>query len=343
MRTVFPSDELPHVWANCRTFPAHGRSPSALSFSGVALYSYSTEIALRVNPNTPQEFVLFNKTSYSVTTSRHQGQASCAIPSGVPVFNVYGKTQGRVLSELFDHRGKIPARTARDLVEKSAFEAAAAFTKATRARSEYSATFHRERGMEFLANANAIGARFLRKFQPLTPEDCGARAEAFQKKRTAAQRREYLARQKRYEAERAEREARARERLTLWQAGETVDTYWIRELPVALRLARDADGRLVVETSHGARVLLCQALRLFRFVCALKERGEVYSADGSQSHPVRSEPVRVGPYELRSITANGDAQVGCHSLPFAEMERLHASLTPEQLSEARSERAEVVA
>ena len=67
-----------------------------------------------------------------------------------------------------------------------------------------------------------------------------------------------------------------------------------------------------VETSQCARVCIQDALRLFKLCKACHDKGAGMKAF---SH-------RVGGFPISSISNNGDAVVGCHSLEYAEMERL---------------------
>lgn len=135
------------------------------------------------------------------------------------------------------------------------------------------------------------------------------------------------------------RQARARrkealltlaERLEGWRNGKALGSS-LYSLPVAVRLS--ADGR-DVETSHGARVRLRDALRLFKLCRAVKDGELVPRCAGEMS-------VKVGPFELRGIDADGDATVGCHKLAFAEMSALFDRLTPEQRGTEHADTLEV--
>lgn len=146
----------------------------------------------------------------------------------------------------------------------------------------------------------------------------------------------------RYETERAEeiraeQQARALADLVAWRNG----GLWrspFATLPVAVRLVCDEKGRLIVETSHRASVLLAQALRLFKLCQKWR------STPNAQPWVASSESgVQVGPYHLRRIDAEGNATVGCHHLPFVEMKRLFDTLTPEQIAEASNVASEAEA
>ena len=85
-------------------------------------------------------------------------------------------------------------------------------------------------------------------------------------------------------------------------------------------LVRRVDDR--VETSRGAEVPFREAIKLYQlaFECKAKSQGKAtaFNIPGQ----------RVGPFELRSIDAEGNCTVGCHHLLFSEMERLAVREVP---------------
>lgn len=76
---------------------------------------------------------------------------------------------------------------------------------------------------------------------------------------------------------------------------------------VALRLVRGT-----VQTSHGAEVSAEDARRLWRMVKRVARTGQAVHTP---------PPIRIGPFELRHIRSNGDVQVGCHFIAYAEARR----------------------
>lgn len=317
MKTVFNSSEIPHLWAHGSG--PHGRSPSALSFQGSILRSYATDIGRILEQG---RAVLLNCSHYSVTTSAHQSAMRCAVSHYPLQFEVRGLDRGEVLRRL------LPAQIV-DSIVKQAVEC---YQKAQRARTYRDMLENDARRYAQMANDAAVYFKLRR--QPVAFDKLPSIAKQLTVRERAARTKARRA------AEKAETELRERiaRSLAEWQNGEEAYTGNFWRLPVALRLVNDAEQgqppRWVVETSHGARVLLSQALRLFRYCSALRERGETYSALGSQNHPVHSRPFAVGPYTLESITREGDAVIGCHSLSFVEMKRLFDSLTDEQKNAA---------
>jgi hypothetical protein len=123
------------------------------------------------------------------------------------------------------------------------------------------------------------------------------RRAAAEKKRTAAQR-----------AAIAEQEERDRTRREEWLAG--AGTHYPREhysAPARLRVIENA-----VETSHGARVHVRAAARLWPIAERAHRTGTTYRPE---------PPHKVGPYALDEVSPAG-VRIGCHVIPFEEMQRV---------------------
>lgn len=137
-----------------------------------------------------------------------------------------------------------------------------------------------------------------------------------------------------WEAAKAERERLAREqaereraeKLASWRAGEFVGRIsaarpsgaaYIR----AVGVERDESGAIVageLETSLGASVPLVQAVRAFRFLKLIRERGTPWHKNGAR--------IRVGHFEVDSISPTGDFVAGCHSFEWRDIRELAESL-----------------
>lgn len=92
------------------------------------------------------------------------------------------------------------------------------------------------------------------------------------------------------------------------------------ELIRATGVERDASGAIVgglLETSHGADVPLAHAVKAFRFVKLVRERGETWRRNG--------RTIRVGHYQIDAIDAGGFT-AGCHRINWGEIERLAREL-----------------
>ncbi len=117
------------------------------------------------------------------------------------------------------------------------------------------------------------------------------------------------ARQRKLEAERAL--LKEEERRALWLAGERVGRIYFdaESGGAALRVVGDT-----LETSHGASVPLAHAVKAFRYIKLCRERGESFQRNG--------RTIRVGHYQVDSISESGDFRAGCHYFTWPEVERV---------------------
>jgi len=88
----------------------------------------------------------------------------------------------------------------------------------------------------------------------------------------------------------------------------------LSKAPIALRI--DNEGR--VQTSHGATVPASSALDLYKLAKGCRIAGISYKPETYY---------RVGHYNLTKIDQNGNAQIGCHYLPFQTMADFAPQLT----------------
>lgn len=122
--------------------------------------------------------------------------------------------------------------------------------------------------------------------------------------------------------ERFEREAEARR---AWLAGDGRASYSLSDdtggaLLRAVNVERDAAGNVTggtLETSHGADVPLTHAIKAFRFVKLVRERGDTWRRNG--------RVIRVGHYQIDCIDSGG-FNAGCHRINWPEIERLALAL-----------------
>src|SRR5258708_6296401 len=88
---VFPTNEIPHIWFH-KTQSDARNAQGNLYFADETIYSYGSHfpIARHVkNKSGRKSAILFTTRSYSSTTSGHISAVQSAIPSNLPVFNVY--------------------------------------------------------------------------------------------------------------------------------------------------------------------------------------------------------------------------------------------------------------
>lgn len=242
MKTVFTSDEIPHLWAN-KSVP-HGRSASALSFDGPQIMSYSTCMGLHVE-HKGKPAIIINTRSYSVTTSKHQSWIRRAIPSDVPAF-------------WYD--GEPPTyETGKTLYEYSVKQAAEALAKAEKARRK--ADSFKADAAQWLERA-----KFINEFFTLRRKVDEKAIERLKDASASAARRE-----------KQQREAReAKERIAqtnafeAWKEGRTIEGEYFnaRNFPVAFRI----EGDELVSTL-GVRVPVREARVAHVFACKHRATG----------------------------------------------------------------------
>ncbi len=176
----------------------------------------------------------------------------------------------------------------------------------------------RDVAADIMAQREARAARALAK---LTPKELARRAAA------------KVARAAQAERVRALRYAGDAERLEGWRDGLRIDSY---------RLPRAADGSAYVratgvkrdkagnvtggtlETSQGARVPLCDAIRVFRFLNCVRESGHAWQPTGLRT-------LGVGAFRVSSVDPTGDFVAGCHRFTWGEVIALATRLGLEGL------------
>lgn len=161
---------------------------------------------------------------------------------------------------------------------------------------------------------------YLASVRPALLSDAGRAQLAAIKANCDALEGEHVARENR---ERMEREAADR---AAWLAGG--GHRWTRlsdekggAMLRATGVERDDAGRITggtLETSHGADVPLCHALKAFAFVRRVVATGQAWHANG--------HCIRVGHFRVDSIDTAGTMRAGCHTIHLGEMERLAAAL-----------------
>ena len=297
MKTVFSSDEIPHLWAHARA--EQGRSPSALSFRGAVLFSYGTWIGERLANGA----FLLNSTSYSVSTSKHQTMMRGAIPNDAPKFYLDQVQRGE--STFLCYREPMPALGRRlfdHYLDRSAdYQKQAAELPERRKGAKQQAE---ARAAHFLAEAQRVSDFFKlrRKVDPKTVARL-AKSKAREEERKAKER-----------AARAERaQAEELERVRQWMAGE--GEAWLRLDYSSNALLRVSPSNPeVVETSKGMRLPLRGVRLAWLFVQSKRGAGwhkngetfEIQDADGRAWH-------------LDAVTEHG-VVAGCHRLTWAELD-----------------------
>jgi hypothetical protein len=117
------------------------------------------------------------------------------------------------------------------------------------------------------------------------------------------------------ERRRIEAEREEAERRQAWLDGKGNGRFTDADGGALLRIRGDlAEPETAeLETSHGARVPLLHAIKVFRFVKLIRETSGAWQRNG--------RTVRVGHYQLDSIDPNG-FNAGCHRINWPEIERV---------------------
>jgi hypothetical protein len=225
--------------------------------------------------------------NYSPTTTGHQSDLRRALPFRVKVIRVY---------EIDTVDGVF--RQAEILSDNLNKQALTARTRADEYRMQ-------ARSIIDDANAYAVAHGDPQRIEvvELTPEQELAHKQALKAANKAERQRK------------AEREAHAlkvnADRLEKWLSGDTsVSAYGLRELGVKLRVLGD-----IVQTTQGASIPLADALTLWPLVQRCKAGDKCFTP---------GQPL--GSYKLTKIRENGSIVVGCHDVPYSELERIAMQL-----------------
>ncbi len=279
MKTHFTSAEIAHIWAH-KSAP-HGEAPSAMSFNSDGFYSYGTVIARHIT-HKGQPAVILNDTSYSVTTSKHQGRIRQAVSGRT--FHIGGLGMGEDLRQI---GGK-------ELFAYAIEQAARASKKLEKARNKdrYEADISR-----WLTEAQSVNEFFglRRKVDTET-------INRLKVSTARAERKAKIAHEKRELAMRQEQEAGYEN----WK--DSLDAIYFNPnlFPVSFRV----EGEELVSTL-GARVPLHDARVAYRF--ATSKRAQGWHRNG--------ETCPVGNYSLDAINEQGIV-AGCHRITWDEITRL---------------------
>jgi hypothetical protein len=277
------------------------------------LYSYAAPIA-RFSGNAAIP-VLITSRSYSATTSKHTTYARRALHHLNP-FEVYNPAAASASAHAenvkhFYADARHALRTATETRRKAETRAAALRSAAqlhTHAET-YRAAF--KLPLSALDTETIATRDTCRRIDPDQLDKAAAtitQATAAADKRKAAAEAKRTAAQIKAAAEQEERDKTRREE---WLAG--AGTHYPRHYsaPARLRVIENA-----VETSHGARVHVRAAARLWPIAERAHRTGTTYKPE---------PPHHVGPYPLDEVSPAG-VRIGCHFIAFDEMQRVRADV-----------------
>lgn len=296
--------QIAHKWAAQQRTKGTG---SNFYFEGPTIFSYGPHFPIakfHAHPNDPRvSVVLFTTHTRSISTSRHLHYARWAIPDNKQIFNVpnvWPSGEREHIENFVDYKTRVAdllIRASRARSNKAHLLESARETIAE--GNSYRATF----GLfDTVAIVDDISEERIAEAGRISREARAKAAEA-RTKRDA----EWQAASARREAERVERDA---QRAVEWLAGKNV--YPPESGETLLRVKGEE-----IETSRGAKVPVSVAPYLWNVIQHTRKVGaDVRYNDGQ----------RIGDFELREVTRDGDLVVGCHRLNYSELARIAQTL-----------------
>jgi len=291
MRRVLRStDEVMHYWAN--RVQSHGKCGSAVSFRDGLLFSYR-EVIGKLYDFEGQTYAVITTRAWSPTTGKHQSKARSA-------------ARHHKVLQVVDAQDP-----ARNFMEQTLAEIEQALLKSRRAKSDHMTAIHAEHAIRLTEDFNDY-ARIRGEPERIEADLDTIKAQLA----TLAETTNRL---------RAEREAALMAsqavRREAWRGGA-----YDHLSPVMLRISKDeiqvgVDSKfnpvygIAIETSQGASIPLDLASTLWKLIEHRRSKG----TDKHYTHPV-------GSYMLTLITGRGDIRVGCHNIPYSEIELIAKQL-----------------
>lgn len=308
--------QVAHLWAN--RSKAHARSSNGnFHFDGDTIYSYATPIA-KLYPRC----TLITSTRYSTTTEgKHKNAIRRAVEGARFCVPSIGSRGGRNYDDKDgkpDHAANLKHfqesfdsavntwRLARDnyrvdhASEHAAsladimLEYAMCFGLKAKAWRKPHDTFHNTRD-------SVLAERAAREAKNNTPAAIAKRAKEQARRDAKRQRAFELA------------QAAEAEKAQAWINGEFDHYRTPYGLPAVLRVKGNT-----LQTSQGASVPLDHAIRAFRFILAVRQKGEPWETNGHR--------LPVGNFQVDRIEPTGDIKAGCHRIEWPEIARVARQL-----------------
>lgn len=290
MRTVFTNAELPHVFAHKRQ--AEGRANS-MFFDGDLFFSYGRHYC--VARHLPDGYVAINLATSSPTTNRHKSDVSWAVNHLKRI-------------EVFQPQGLPALQETRNEVELLLQEAA-------KAKPDGRRPYWLGRAKTVTDDYNTFCDLLGRPQDKIEPVEASPETLAQIKASIAHVRKQERARQKLREEQLAESKAK---QIADWRAG--LINHAPHGAATMLRLGYFEGGKFgvshqTVETSRGACIPVDDAKRLWPVILRVM--------DGERDYEVGMD---LGGYKLTKVCRSGDIVVGCHTIPWGEIQQIAESL-----------------
>lgn len=286
-RHVYPADMVAHLWAHQSQQSARNGG-GTFYFDGETIFSYGRHFPIARHVETKRgRAVLFTTRDYSVTTTSHKSMVARACQH-LTAFYVQHPTDTDRKAQFEEYRERY-----RTLARKY-----------SKARSQKPWILGRMRRV--VEEGNRFAVFFgLRCRLSMPTDESAMEAECKRiEEREALRRQRELAKRKREEAQ---RQQEALERVQQWVDG--VIDYCPGYGPIRLRIVGDE-----LQTSRGARVPLAHAVRAFRVIKRLRDRGQTYERNG--------RAIRLGHFVLDAVDNAGNVRAGCHDVTWEEIERV---------------------
>lgn len=336
-RCVYPTDQIPHLWAHQTQSEARSAGGARLFFDGDTIYSYGIHfpiariVVVKSRGQPDRRCVFFTSRSYSVTTAHHIRMVKRALHSRLgPVF--YGSDPRRTPSQEVAALGTAIASCARDLKGMRGY---------ARRGNAYRALLLDLENLTRLADLFRLQKEVPRLDRCLTASEIESleadlkRLDAAEVNRQHTRARIMALREIEYQeqlagrksewaaaerqlreqeaSEQRERIERREEYLTTWRAGGSVPHHFLDSgsVPTMLRIVGNQ-----VQSSLGAEFPLDHGMRVMRLIRRIIERRQTWHSNGRQ--------IRLGRFQLDSINADGTVHAGCHTVQGAEVLRVIA-------------------
>lgn len=301
MKTVARSnEELAHWWASQNK--EEGRANNYY-FEGAYLYSYGRHFC--VGRILPSGAAIITSQSYGMATSKHINYAHRAVAHKT-VLTCYDPSESAPVNK-FQANQDIASALAEAITERRV-------KPETRVKSRARALAIAETFNAYLLALPVAEREGIALIDVSNLE--GVREELIRVKKEEAEKREqHHKKQAELQKVRAKaREKGLKERLQLWRGFAVGISGGLHDLPVALRRNPGPIDR--IETSHGAEIPTEEAIALWKIIQQVRE------GDATLGRQQR----RLGMYMLNQINEDGSIKVGCHNIPYSELELMAKEL-----------------
>lgn len=296
MKTVFNNSMVAHIWA--QQTQEQGRSNNGqFYFKGPTIYSYRDSWPLAHFHESG--LILINTQRVSNTTSRHESYVRGAL--AYDDSRIVYIDSVRIMERLLEKYTGSDI-IANEITELFKIKVDSALVSASKRKKESTRANDINEALNALHTCEKL-CKALKQSFPL--HDLQEKLKGDSAGIIAAHKKE------REELERVRKEAAKTghdEELQKFRNGEPYNSNKL------LKYTQDKYMRIKgesIETSGGAEFPIAHALKAFKLICAIKERGESYRPD---------KTIHLGHFKIDMINKNGDVKAGCHYVKWSEIE-----------------------